>query len=135
MTQARLPPTIAPTLWIGVLMLPVWLAGACGGAREEVASYHVRGLVKEVSGEGAEARASIHHEALPTFKDRDGKVVGMEAMEMIFGLAPGVSPAQLTAGDKVAIDFDLHWSKNPPIVITRAQRLPADTVLQLPSSH
>ncbi len=104
---------------------------ACDQGKEAVESYHVRGLVQEVSGSGVDARVAIHHEAVPRFKDRDGKASSMESMTMIFGFGPGVAPKDVSAGDKIIFDFEVHWSTSPALVVTKVQNLPPDTALTL----
>jgi hypothetical protein len=107
---------------------------ACS-SREPVETYRTRGEVSRVEGTGANARVSIVHEHIPTFKDRDGKVVGMESMEMIFGYAPAIANVSLGQGDKIAFDFDVRWSDTPPLLITRIEKLPSDTALTLNPHH
>lgn len=97
---------------------------------EVVEHYRTRGLVTGVSGQGEDARAEIHHERIETFKDRDGKPSPMEAMEMNFAFAEGLSP-KLTPGDKLSFEFDVIWSSGSPLVVTKLEPLPADTKLQL----
>jgi Cu/Ag efflux protein CusF len=103
--------------------------------REAVETYRTRGQVSAHNGTGSEARVSIVHEQIPTFKDRDGKVVGMESMEMIFGYAPAVANVSLQPGDKVAFTFDVRWSDTPPLLVTRIEKLPSDTALTLSAHH
>jgi hypothetical protein len=95
------------------------------------ARYHLRGVVEAISSSGPDAELSIHHEAIPHFKDRDGHDSSMASMTMIFGLAPGVSPASLRVGDKIAFDFDLRWSTSPALLLTKLEKLAADTPLVL----
>ncbi len=108
-------------------------AAGCGSDREAVASYHVRGLVKELSGSGPDGRVMIHHQAVAAFKDRDGHASQMESMQMIFGFAPPLSAASasLHVGDKIAFDFQVRWSESPALVVTKLTKLPADTPLLL----
>jgi hypothetical protein len=115
-------------------LFTLFAAAACDRA-EPIATYRTRGQVTAKSGQGDDARVNILHEAIPTFKDRDGKVVGMESMEMIFGYAPAVSAGSLAPGDKLAFDFEVRWSGTPPIVLTRVEKLPSDTTLTLTTTH
>jgi len=97
---------------------------------EAVEHYRTRGQVTGVSGEGDDARAEIHHERIDTFKDRDGKPSPMDSMEMNFAFAKGLSP-KLAQGDKISFEFDVLWSSGSPLVITKLEPLPADTLLKL----
>jgi hypothetical protein len=98
------------------------------------ARYATRGLVKEQVGAGADARVAIHHEPLPEFRDRDGKLAPMDAMTMVFGLARGAR-CELTPGTKLAFEFEVRWATSPFLVITRCDTLPPDTPLALSDSH
>jgi hypothetical protein len=113
---------------LGVLLAGA-LALACSKP-EPVPHYRTRGLVRGVSGQGLDTRAEIHHERIEAFRDRDGKPSPMDSMRMNFAFAPGVS-SELAAGDKVAFEFDVHWSSGSPLIITRLERLPAATELSL----
>lgn len=95
------------------------------------AHYAVRGEVEDAEGKGEEARALIHHEAIPKFKDRDGKPSDMASMQMNFALSEGVTVEMLKPGSKVAIEFDVHWNLGDPLVITKVTPLPSDTPLSL----
>jgi hypothetical protein len=98
---------------------------------EAVEHYRSRGQVTGVSGgEGDDARAEIHHERIESFKDRDGKPSPMDSMEMNFAFAKGLTP-KLRQGDKLAFEFDVFWSSGSPLVITKLEPLPADTLLKL----
>ena len=101
---------------------------ACGPAPD---SYHTRGLVKAREGSGADTRVAIHHERIADFKDRDGKRAPMPSMSMLFGLARALEATPLVVGDKLAFDFELRWTGSPTLLITRLQKLPADTDLKL----
>ena len=117
--------------------LPLLLAAlfACGTNDPPVRRYHVRALVKEVSGSGADLRVALHHERIPNFEDRDGKRSEMSAMTMVFGVAPEVAVAQLKAGAKVEVDFDVRWSQAPALLVVSAAALPEGTELVLPPDH
>lgn len=108
---------------------------ACGANDPPVRRYHVRALVKEVSGSGADLRVALHHERIASFEDRDGKRSEMAAMTMVFGLAPEVPVAQFKPGAKLELDFDVRWSQAPALLVVRAQPLPAETELTLPPDH
>jgi hypothetical protein len=100
---------------------------------EPTYSYRVRGVVKELSGKGVDARVALHHEAIPDFKDRDGKAATMHAMIMSFGFAESLPPSTFVPEEKVEIEFDVRFSKTPPLLITRVQKLPEGTQLVLPT--
>ncbi|MGD8863527.1 MAG: copper-binding protein [Myxococcales bacterium] len=95
------------------------------------ATYEVRGLIVEVSGDGDDARATVHHEDIPGFRDRKGQAVGMKSMKMSFGVGPDVDPATLAAGKKLQLTIEVDWDKRPSITITRSAPLPDDTELEL----
>jgi Cu/Ag efflux protein CusF len=114
------------------LSLPVLLLlCACDADKEPVQSYHVRGLIQDVNGSGADARVTIHHEAVAKFKDRDGHASDMASMKMIFGFGPTLSAADVKVGDKIAFDFDVRWSESPTLVVTKLQKLAPDVALAL----
>ena len=107
---------------------------ACSSKAESVEHYNTRGLVVAVARDAGETVVTLHHEAIPAFKDRDGKAANMASMKMNFSL--GTTPApDVQAGDKLAIDFDVHWSGGPPLRITRHQKLPPETALVLSDEH
>jgi hypothetical protein len=95
------------------------------------ATYEVRGRIVEVSGEGDDARATVHHEDIPGFKDRNGQAVGMKSMKMSFGIGADVDRAALAAGKELALTIEVNWDARPSITITRAAPLPEGTELQL----
>jgi hypothetical protein len=95
------------------------------------AKYEVRGLVVEMSGEGEAARATIHHEDIAAFKDRQGQPTGMKSMKMAFGVGPNVDPSLLKPDSKLELVLEVDWERRPSIVIIKATPLPAETQLQL----
>ena len=127
------------TRWLGTLALLLGTASAtvnaCGSRANDAgpgdASYRVRGEVVGQSGSGEDARVSIHHEAIPAFKDRDGKPGVMHAMTMAFGLAPEIDAARLSAGSRWSVTFDVRWSREPVLLITRLEPLAPGTALRL----
>jgi hypothetical protein len=115
---------------------PLWLLigwlglGACGSKSEPVEHYATRGVITAVTRDPDETVVTLHHEAVPSFKDRDGKPSAMGSMKMNFSL--GQQPAtDLAVGDKLSIDFEVHWNGGPPLRITRRQKLPSETPLTL----
>jgi len=108
---------------------------ACGTADPPVRRYHARGQVTEVSGSGPDLTIAIHHELIQGFEDRDGKRSPMKSMVMAFGVAPDIPRDLWSQGAKVAIDFDVRWSKHPTLFIVRAEALPGDALLELTRDH
>jgi Cu/Ag efflux protein CusF len=113
--------------------IPVLLLAACQGsppAQPEAARrYAVRGEIVQVGVAGAGAQLLVRHEAIDDFVDASGKVVGMDAMVMPFDVAPPLSAAGLSAGDRVVIRFSMDW-KGSRLRVEAIERLPADTVLR-----
>lgn len=100
-------------------------------------TYEGRGVVtvvEEASASGP-ARVSIHHESLPTFKNREGVVSGMESMAMTFEAKPGLDVNAVKAGDKIAFTFEVRWTGAPMLLVTKYTKLPPETVLILGDSH
>lgn len=104
------------------LSAPLLLFAACSSSQP--AAYTVRARVDQVQG----ALWKLQHEAIPTFRDKDGKTVGMAAMTMGFA-----APAEGTAkvGDLVEVTFEVRWGDKPPMRVTAVKTLPAGTKLQL----
>lgn len=96
--------------------------------------YETRGVVTARTGAGAETRYAIHHEPIPSFRDREGSAAPMDSMTMMFGLREGVQAEDLAPGTKVSLGFEVHWSGGEALRITRITRLPAETRLDL-SEH
>jgi hypothetical protein len=116
--------------WFFALWL---LCSAC--ASEHAARYTTRGVVRAQSGQGEETRIAIHHERLPSFEDREGRRAPMASMTMVFGLAPHLQHERLPPGTKLRFDFEVRWTTPPFLVITRLERLPAITELELTDAH
>lgn len=100
-------------------------------SREADQRYTVRGRVVRAPEEGAALR--IHHEAIPGFRNREGAIVGMNAMAMEFpAVAENATPPGLTAGDVVEFDFEVYWTPAAPRwLVTRIERLDPTTALDL----
>ena len=138
-------PTYAALAALGLPALAVLsqLAVACGGephpastARTEStlaapaadATYRVRGEIARLpSASGGEIW--IRHEAIPEFRDREGKVAGMMSMSMPFGVAPDATTAELAAGDRVEFRLELRWKESSPAVVGDFRPLPPGTRL------
>jgi Cu/Ag efflux protein CusF len=106
-------------------------SAACGAGDAGAASYTLRGIVEDVSGTGPDARVTIHHEAIARFKDRDGKEGSMASMSMNFGFVPSIPRNTFVVGEKVSFVFDVRFRETPPLLITRVEKLPANTALVL----
>ena len=127
-----------PTALLAALLLTLPLA-AC---RDESATpatlaslserYVVRGVLMALPKPGDELRKiQVHHEEIPTFRDMDGKTVGMMEMVMPFPLAESVSLEGFAVGDKLNITFEVQWEGRPPYRITKLVKLPAETELAI----
>ncbi len=134
---------------IACLLTAVALTGCSNKSEESAESsfnavaaptevYVVKGVVTALPiGEDPRATLRIHHEHIPDFKAKDGKVhmnpdgvPGMKAMEMPFDtLGPDVHLDGIQIGDK--IEFELAIARKPrtSFAITRITKLPASTVI------
>ncbi len=95
------------------------------------AKYTVRGQVQSLpdpTRKGLE-ELQVQHERIPDFKDKSGKVVGMNSMIMGFPPGDGVEFPDLKVGDKVEVDFEVVWTGKVPYYFTAVRKLPADTAL------
>ena len=106
-----------------VLALALLLVFACSKS-EPPAEYTVRGKVV-----GVGPKLDIHHEAIPTYKHRDGKVRGMASMVMSF--APNEKTPPVAVGDLVTLTFTVHFDADPGTRIVTLEKLPAGTPLVL----
>lgn len=113
---------------IGGSALLLILAASCISAP----SYTVRGVVINLVPEAdSQGRIVILHEAIENFENENGKKVGMEPMAMSFGVTKKVPLSEINPGDKVFINFDMRWKKDPRMLITRLEHLDKDTQLDL----
>lgn len=100
------------------------IAAACGDDDRTPTTppdqtYTTEGRVERLPRRGAEIRdISIAHEAIPEFRDREGREVGMEAMTMQFEVAEPVSLAGLAPGDRVRFTFEIRWNARPMLYVT-----------------
>lgn len=105
-------------------------AGQIPPAKTPDATYTVRGEVSSLPVAGDKrTEFRVHHEPIPTFKDKDGKVVGMSAMTMGFPPAKGVDLSKLKKGDKVSLTFSVWWGNSPAWLAVKVEKLPDDTKL------
>jgi len=91
--------------------------------------YTVKGVFKGY--DEATKQIAIHHEAIPTFKNREGEESGMMSMQMSFRVGDGVDPSTLAADDKIEFEFDVEWDQSPAIKVTKVTKLPPETELAL----
>lgn len=77
------------------------------------------------------ALLQIHHEEIPTFKSKDGRVIGMKHMIMPFALASEAALGDLRPGDAVEFTFTIDWTRTPPQQITIIKRLDPATPLHI----
>ena len=110
------------------------LSLACGPKRGAApappdATYTLRGeIVRLPAAAGGEL--SFHHEAVPGFRDAQGRVVGMASMTMPFATAPELDLSDLAVGDRVELDFEVRWNgRGAPLRVVRIVRLAPGTRL------
>lgn len=118
-----------PTIRVALAAFAVLLA-SCGGqktADKPPDVYTIRGEISRLPAPGRSPRELwIHHEAVPSFKDTEGEVVGMEAMTMPFPLAEAVSVEGLAVGDRVEFVLEVRWEGTPPIVVSKVGKVAED---------
>lgn len=95
-----------------------------------VETYSSRGKVVSLP-DPKGALLQIHHEEIPTFKAKDGRVIGMKQMIMPFPLASAAALGDLKPGDAVEFTFTVDWSRTPPQEITIIKRLADASTLQI----
>ena len=104
-------------LFLGAVVL-----AAC--TSKSAPSYTVRAKVEKLEHvETPTGLLHLNHEPLPTFRDREGKVVGMGQMTMPFGYAPGVAVGDLVVGDLVEITFDVNWGRQPTMRVNKLRKV------------
>jgi hypothetical protein len=85
-------------------------------------TYTVNAKVEAVKG----SIWNLRHEAVPTFKDRGGAVVGMDSMVMPFA-APETGSVKV--GDLLEVTFEVRWDQKPATRIKSVKALPKDAKL------
>lgn len=111
---------------------PAAKAPAPQAAASPDAVYTVRGKVVEVPDPANPMKEfRVHHEAIPTFKAPDGKVVGMGEMEMPFPVGDAKLLEGIAAGDIVELTFADWYKPVRKYEVTKLTKLPADTALNL----
>lgn len=108
---------------------------ACGTSDPPTRRYHTRGMVTQASSDRGELSVAIHHERIEHFEDRDGKPGAMDSMQMSFGVASDVPKELFQQNAKLAFDFDVRWSKQPTLLIVKAETLGPETDLVLKQGH
>ncbi len=99
-------------------------------ARTPDQTYTVRGEITMLPVAGDKrTELKVRHEAIPTFKNKDGKEVGMSAMTMEFPPAKGVDLSKLKKGDKVSLVFSVWWGNSPAWLAVKIEKLPDETKL------
>ena len=131
----------SPIVIASVLSLSALLLGAPGCSKSEpavsvapVETYASRGRIVALP-DPKGALFQVHHEEIPGFKAKDGRVVGMKQMIMPFALNPSASLGDLKAGDAVEFTFTVDWARTPPQEITIVARLPEGATLNISSER
>lgn len=69
---------------------------------DQVFSFTVKGVVKGLPGDGlAKNEILVKHEAIPSYRDEAGNMVGMHPMTMGFYLSDKVSAEGIKVGDSI----------------------------------
>jgi hypothetical protein len=97
--------------------------------------YPLRGQIVKIETVGPDTIATVAHEAIPSFKDRDGRAGTMPAMTMPFVLSSHIDRSQLTPKSQWQLTLEVRWSQAPGMLITEAKPLAAGTTLTLESAH
>ena len=97
------------------------------------ASYTLRGIIDTLpQATGPDKYIKIHHEELPTFKNKKGEVVGMPEMIMDFEqIAPEVKLGGFKVGDAVEFTFEVRWSPRVVTRVVQMRKLEAGTEVRL----
>ncbi len=125
-------PTLCKVLAICCLSVMLLLTAACGAPQPEAPpeTYRVRGIIRKLpTPNRSPQELSVRHEAIPEFKNADGKVVGMDSMTMPFPLADPALIHTLEVGDRIEMQFNVQWNGDHPLEITAIDALPAETRL------
>lgn len=98
--------------------------------RKPDATYEVRGEIATLPTIGDKrTELRVRHEAIDDFKNRDGEMVGMNAMTMDFPPAKGVDLSNLKKGDKVKLKFSVWWGNSPAWLVVKIEKLSSETEL------
>jgi hypothetical protein len=120
----------------GFLLAAAILPGLSGCRREPVAAplpppdqtYTTRGRV-EVLPSPSDSSIRIMHERIPDFVSSQGQVVGMNAMQMPFEPAKGLSLEGIEVGDPVEFTFEVRWKTRPHSLLVAIEKLSPETRL------
>ena len=132
----RTRPLIAAGVVVSALSTTLFITGCEGEEATPATSaapdarYTTQGRVAMLRDPKSPAsQFKIHHEAIPSFVDGQGKVVGMHSHPMDFPrVAEGIDISNLEVGQPVRFTFDVTWADTGPVwVITELERLPEDT--------
>lgn len=97
-----------------------------------IETYTTRGRVEGITDRpGVSPMIQVHHEEIPAFKNREGKVIGMKEMVMDFPAEAGVKFDGFRPGDLVEVQFSVDWTRMPYHAATKLTKLPAGTELKL----
>jgi Cu/Ag efflux protein CusF len=111
------------------------LVVACSGEKAlppADAMYESRGAIRSMPGTGdLPDKIMIHHEPIPSFRNAEGRTVGMESMVMGFTPATTVRLDALAAGDRIAFTFEVRWQADPLLLVTQIRELPGEPALDL----
>lgn len=123
--------TTLQTFKIGALIMLMVAAGCAREPAPPPETYRVRAQVRQVpKPDAVRGELYVRHEAIPSFKNAAGEVVGMEAMSMSFPLADVALAAEVAAGDRIELEFDVDWSgRGNPLKVTAIEKLPEGTRL------
>ncbi|MFO0834793.1 MAG: copper-binding protein [Phycisphaerales bacterium] len=124
--------TIAAALMLAAAAIPACSKSepAPAATNVPVETYSSRGKIVALP-DPKGALLQIHHEEIPTFKAKDGRVIGMKQMIMPFPLASATALGDLKTGDAVEFTFTVDWSRTPPQEITIIKPLADASTLQI----
>lgn len=116
--------------WMLALAASLAVGAGCLGVERTMSEYHVRGRVQRLPDPKAASRDLwLAHEAIDAWRSRDGKIEGMDPMNMPFTVKDGVSLDGIAVGDIVEFRLDVDWDAPEPVLVTYVKELPADTQL------
>lgn len=103
-----------------------------GTARSQVHTYDIRGEIVELPDpEDPLSGFYVRHEAIDEWVSMEGEIDPMDSMTMPFPLADDLSLEGIAAGDKVLFTLRVAYDDDPTFQVTRIEKLPDDTVLEL----
>jgi len=106
-------------------------AGGTAALPAKANRYTIQGIVRSAPAANKAGKSiTILHQAIPTFKNRDGEETGMMSMAMPFQVAAEVGELSLAVGDKVEFTFDVDWEAQNPTTIVKITKLPAETEIR-----